>query len=705
MSSRNEYYFGIDLGTTNSCISYFKDGMYKTIPIEGKRTVPSCVMYTGDPDNPVVVGSEAYINRHLTDKVVYSCKRKIEHCDEKIYHIDTRSAGEKELGIDADNPNKVFDVSPVEVSAEILKYLKKGAEKYLNMDGDILKIENVIITCPAYFVQSQREATLKAGKLAGFKSVELIIEPTSAAVAYAGEGIKNEEVILIYDLGGGTFDLSALRVTPNAVIENEDFGIFTDFVHSTISKSEQNVNSSTDSEFKGSEISVITTQGDSKLGGDDFDLAIFDYVCKYVEKQVDQELKTPYFNDSIKLTDVISDATREYIICEVEHNKKVMSGQGALHCSFRIPLNEGLIIGEPKNHNSKVITLDEYGNTVINIIVPFEVNIITSIFEEHMFSKTVECMEKMFDYCSAANKGYLDRITKVVLIGGSTKFYGLKGLLSKYIAKKLPALDIEICDKVNPDESVASGASVYAAASESMAALSITDVISQHIGIKAGIIIDGQLYEDKFNTIIKKDALIGIESHGVAHVHTQENGQTSVSIEVYEGDSPTNDLYDKTYLGELIVDNIEQIPGEEHTQIEIHLDVGVDKLLHITAKYKGMEDGQVKEIVKAGYINYSHKEVSSASKEELEHKHQIDKLSEKEELIQKVPADLELYESLKDFKYWSEHRGIATALIMRVNREGYGDETSSSMSHTNMFGSSESNSNPVTRRRIPARRR
>jgi len=216
--AKNEYVVGIDLGTTNSVIAWIKpDGSVEVIPnAEGARTTPSIVSFTKSGE--IIVGEPAKRQLILnSDRTIKSIKRKM-GSDYKV-RIDDK------------------EYTPQEISALVLKKLKKDAEEYLN--GDIKK---AVITCPAYFNDAQRQATKEAGIIAGLEVLRVINEPTAAALAYGLDKMEGEKKVLVYDLGGGTFDVSIL-------------------------------------EIGGGVIQVISTSGNNHLGGDDFDQRIIDYLA------------------------------------------------------------------------------------------------------------------------------------------------------------------------------------------------------------------------------------------------------------------------------------------------------------------------------------------------------------------------------------------------------------------------------------------
>ena len=236
MSTKNVS-FGIDLGTTNSCISMMRAGtsVPKVIPLRNGNTLPSCVML--NRDGTFTVGIDAY-NKRFEKSTIYSVKRYMG--SDKIIHLESGSCCK--------------DSTPEEVSAEILKELVIEASEYVGCDI----IKDVTITVPAHFNDAQRRATQTAGRLAGLNVIGIINEPTSAGLLYGIDNAKSNQTIIVYDLGGGTFDVSILKVTKEL-------------------KSFPMLGINTNGEYNKTAINIIANDGDVHLGGDDIDKNLADY--------------------------------------------------------------------------------------------------------------------------------------------------------------------------------------------------------------------------------------------------------------------------------------------------------------------------------------------------------------------------------------------------------------------------------------------
>lgn len=369
LNSETDIIIGIDLGTTNSIVAYIKDGNpYAVKDIKGKNTlVPSIVHF--EEGGEVVVGENAK-EKLISDpaNTIYSVKRlmgksfndllgKEQYFGYKIIDEDTESLVKIRVG------DKFF--SPIQLSAEILKYLKKRIEKELNHS-----VSKAVITVPAYFNDAQRQATRDAGKLAGLDVLRIVNEPTAASLAY-GIGNKKEEsqTIAVYDLGGGTFDISILEI---------DNGIF----------------------------EVLSTNGNTYLGGDDFDKAIVDFWID--EKKLDKALlqDNKILNQKLRIA--------------AEEAKKQLSSQDYYETQV-----EGHLLSISKSKLEELIS--------------------------ELVSKTIECCQNALKDAKLAHSD----IDHVVVVGGSTRVPFVKESVSKFFKK-------EVFDQLDPDEVVALGAAIQA---------------------------------------------------------------------------------------------------------------------------------------------------------------------------------------------------------------------------------------------------
>ncbi len=360
---------GIDLGTTNSLVAYIKEGKPEAVKgTDGKNTlVPSIVHFSAE--NQVMVG-EAAKEKLISDpeNTIYSVKRLMG----KSYNDVQKHEGYfgyKIIDEDTDSLVKVRVkdkfYTPIELSAEILKYLKNRIEKVLGKS-----VSKAVITVPAYFNDAQRQATRDAGKLSGLDVLRIVNEPTAASLAYGlGNPIPESQTIAVYDLGGGTFDISILEIQD---------GIF----------------------------EVLSTNGDTFLGGDDFDRAIFEYWIKELNMDREKIIRNKGFSQSLRLL--------------AEEAKKALS--------------------RSKSFGSKIQSFNlKISREQFNELI------------EPLVSKTLDCCK------NALRDAKLDakNIDHVVLVGGSTRIPFVKENISKFFGK-------EIYDKLNPDEVVALGAAIQA---------------------------------------------------------------------------------------------------------------------------------------------------------------------------------------------------------------------------------------------------
>lgn len=454
-----KYAFGIDLGTTNSCIAVKTKGASATvIKLEnGMSTLPSCVMYK---DGKIIVGMEAYEHRYDVKHVVYSSKRDIG--SDKKYTVYANGD---------DNPP--IDVTPVDVAAEILKKLKHDAELIYG-EGFITE---ATITVPAYFTYECRAATIEAATLAGIRVVSLINEPTSAAIAYT-EGRSDNEKILVYDLGGGTFDVTLLNMLKPQSDLADLFG-------------EENVGSIM--------AKVVSSSGNRRLGGDDLDMDTYLFSLKDAASSLSQMLNK----------DITADMLRNAIEPEVE--EKIL-----------------LIIEGLKKSGSTVNTSIPLRLTIPSITsdYPYSLAINHTHFEKAVqiiFKKTV----KLVDECL---KGVnLSSLSKIIMVGGSTKLE----MLRKMIYKRY---NIATYTYLNPDEAVALGAAVYTSINYGETNMNVSDILPQSIGIERTTIRGEQLMEGRYKILIPKDT--ALPASAVATLTTRKGGQTRAVAPVYQGEDP-----------------------------------------------------------------------------------------------------------------------------------------------------------------------
>lgn len=476
---------GIDLGTTNTAVAVLGNrGVPTIIPMyNDKITLPSCVMWDSKTDT-YIVGEEAYKQRYKSN-VIYSVKRLM-GTDKTI----TLVYGDKQ---------KV--VTPIEMSAEILKEaVRKASENYGS-------VEDVVITVPAYFGDKQVSDTEKAGKLAGLNVLKIFREPTAASLFYARANEKKSSKILIYDLGGGTFDITLVNIIQRKPCkELDDFYGFK--FNSKGDNSGQTI------------LSVLKTDGDTHLGGDDIDNELLN-IClnKIKEKGYD-----------------INQLTREQVEeLRLKMESKKKDGSAAYQISLEYTLKD-----ESKINDYIEIYPADFANATMKI-----------------YNKSRKIMKRVL---SDVN---MDELDAIVLVGGSTKSIYIK----EFLKKDFP--NIKINDALNPDEAVALGASIEAKRLKyNDLNMQVYDVLPLAIGVLA----DG-----KVQKVIQQNQSVPYAKSSV-YVTTVDN-QEEIKVCIYQGNSVFPE--ECTYLGHLIIDNLEPKPAGK-AQILVNLSVNANGLLKVS---------------------------------------------------------------------------------------------------------------------------
>ncbi|MFC1584901.1 molecular chaperone DnaK [Fibrobacterota bacterium] len=545
---------GIDLGTTNSCVAVMEGGKPVVIPnAEGSRTTPSIVGFVKDNERLVgqVAKRQAITN---AEKTVYSIKRFMGRRHKEVaedekrmpYHI--AGSGDEMVTVEIDGKK----YTPPEISAIILQNLKKTAEDYL---GE--KVTQAVITVPAYFNDSQRQATKDAGKIAGLEVLRIVNEPTAASLAYGLEK-KSNEVIAVYDLGGGTFDISILEIGD---------GVF----------------------------EVKSTNGNTQLGGDDFDQTVMEWVYSEFKK-----------SDGIDLS---RDKMAVQRIKEAAEKAKIE-----------------LSSTTSTDINLPFITADASGPKHLNL------NLTRARFEQ----LTEHLVEKSMGPCEAALRDAetdISDINEVVLVGGSTRIPAIQKRVQELFNR-------EPHKGVNPDEVVAIGAAIQAgvlAGDESVKDVLLLDVTPLSLGIET---LGGVMTRliDRNSTIPTRKSQI---------FSTAEDNQTAVSIHVLQGEREMAQR--NRTLGRFELTEIPPAP-RGIPQIEVTFDIDANGIVNVSAKDKatgkeqkiriesssGLSEGEIDRMVKEAEANA---ESDKKEKEKVEVKNQSEQMVYATEKLLKEHGD------------------------------------------------------------------
>ncbi len=546
---------GIDLGTTNSCVAIMEGKNPKVIEnSEGDRTTPSTVAFT--KDNEVLVGQAAK-RQAVTNpqNTVFAVKRLIgRRYDDPVVAKDRDMVPYKI--IEADNGDAWVEaggkkMAPPEISARVLMKMKKTAEDYLGEP-----VTEAVITVPAYFNDSQRQATKDAGKIAGLEVKRIINEPTAAALAYGLDKQRGDRKVAVYDLGGGTFDISIIEI---AEVDGEH------------------------------QFEVLATNGDTFLGGEDFDLRVIEYLASGFEKESGMDIR----KDPLAMQRLKEAAEKAKIELSSSQQTEV---------------------------NLPYITADASGPKHLNI----------KLTRAKLESLVEDLVERTIEPCKVALKDAglkVGDVDDVILVGGQTRMPKVQEAVKDFFGKE-PRKD------VNPDEAVAVGAAIQAGVlSGDVKDVLLLDVTPLSLGIET---LGGVMTK-----LIEKNTTIPTKAHQV--FSTADDNQTAVTIHVLQGERER--AVDNKSLGRFDLSDIPPAPRGV-PQIEVAFDIDANGILNVSAKDKATGKEQ-KIVIKASSglsdeeIDQMVKDAEAHAAEDKKFRELVDARNQAEAMIHSVEKSLE----------------------------------------------------------------